>query len=100
VKRKVILSCCRTSTITSQNAAFHTVADIERGIRTGVWAPYYGPLLGFPPLTLLNVVLAVFPIIDVPNAFAFAAKIGGTVLGLNLAGALFYWRASNTRKAG
>jgi membrane associated rhomboid family serine protease len=49
-------------------------------------------------MTLLNVVLSVFPIIDVPNPFAFAAKIGGVVLGLNLAGALFYWRASNRRK--
>ncbi len=49
-------------------------------------------------MTLLNVVLAVFPIIDVPNPFAFAAKIGGTVFGLNLAGALFYWRASHRRK--
>jgi hypothetical protein len=37
-------------------------------------------------MTLLNVVLAVFPINDVPNPVAFAAKIGGTVLGLNVAG--------------
>jgi amino acid transporter len=53
-------------------------------------------LSGFA-MTLLNVVLAVFPIIDVPNPFAFAAKIGGTVLGLNVAGAMFYWRASSRR---
>jgi len=46
-------------------------------------------LSGFA-MTLLNVVLAVFPIYRRPQ----------TVLGLNLAGALFYWRASNIRKAG
>jgi len=49
-------------------------------------------------MTLLYVVLSVFPIIDVPNRALFAAKIGGVVIGLNLAGALFYWRAGTRRK--
>jgi glutamate:GABA antiporter len=49
-------------------------------------------------MTLLYVVLSVFPIIDVPNRALFAAKIGGVVIGLNLAGALFYWRADTRRK--
>lgn len=48
-------------------------------------------------MTLLNVVLSVFPIIDVPNRMAFTLKIGGVVAGLNLAGALFYLRASGSR---
>jgi glutamate:GABA antiporter len=49
-------------------------------------------------MTLLYVILSVFPIIDVPNRLAFAAKIGGVVIGLNLAGALFFWRAEMRRR--
>jgi amino acid transporter len=49
-------------------------------------------------MTLLYVVLSVFPIIDVPNRALFAIKISGAVIGLNLAGALFYWRADMRRK--
>jgi glutamate:GABA antiporter len=49
-------------------------------------------------MTLLYVVLSVFPIIDVPNRLSFAGKIGGLVIGLNLAGAIFYWRAETRRK--
>ena len=49
-------------------------------------------------MTLLYTVLSLFPIIDVPNPAQFAAKVGGTVLGLNLAAALFYWRADARRK--
>jgi glutamate:GABA antiporter len=49
-------------------------------------------------MTLLYVILSVFPIINVPNRPLFAAKIGGVVIGLNLAGALLYWRADTRRK--
>jgi amino acid transporter len=49
-------------------------------------------------MTLLYVVLSLFPIIDVPNRFSFAIKISGVVIGLNLAAALFYWRAETRRK--
>jgi amino acid transporter len=49
-------------------------------------------------MTLLYVVLSVFPIINVPNRLEFAIKISGLVIGLNLAGALFYWRAETRRK--
>jgi amino acid transporter len=49
-------------------------------------------------MTLLYVVLSVFPIIDVPNRLAFAVKISGVVIGLNLLGGLFYWRAETRRK--
>jgi amino acid transporter len=60
------------------------------------WALRMAAASGFA-MTLLNVVLSVFPIIDVPNPWAFALKIGGVVVGLNIAGALFYWRASMRR---
>ncbi len=49
-------------------------------------------------MTLLNIVLSVVPIIDVPDRLSFAIKIGGTVIGLNLAAALFYRRAEARRK--
>ncbi len=49
-------------------------------------------------MTLLYVMLSVFPIIDVPNPFLFAAKIAGVVVGFNIAGALFFGRADTLRK--
>ncbi len=49
-------------------------------------------------MTLLYMVMAMFPILDVPNRAAFAAKIGVVVVGLNVAGALLYWRADRRRK--
>ena len=49
-------------------------------------------------MTLLYVVTSVFPIIDVQNRLVFALKIGGVMGGLNLMGALFYWRAHARRK--
>src|ERR1700686_4429274 len=39
-------------------------------------------------MTLLNVVLSLFPIIDVPDPVAYGVKIGGLVLALNAAVAL------------
>ena len=49
-------------------------------------------------MTLLYVVLSLFPIIDVPNRLSFTVKITGVVVGLNVVGALFYWRADRRRK--
>jgi len=49
-------------------------------------------------MTLLYVVLSAFPIIDVPNRLLFTAKISGLVVGLNIAAALFYWRAKTRRR--
>jgi glutamate:GABA antiporter len=49
-------------------------------------------------MTLLNMVLSVFPIIDVPNPLLFAIKISAVAIGLNLAGALLYWRGDTRRK--
>jgi amino acid transporter len=48
-------------------------------------------------MTLLNVVLSLFPIIDVPDPVAYGLKIGGLVLALNTAGAWFYRRATAAR---
>ena len=50
-------------------------------------------------MTLLYVVLSIFPVIDVKNAASFTAKVSGIVIGINAAGALYFWRASKGRKA-
>jgi len=42
-------------------------------------------------LTLLCVVLSIFPIITVPNRWSFALKLSGAVLGANAVGAILYW---------
>ncbi len=42
-------------------------------------------------MTLLCVVLSIFPIIDVPNRLLFTMKISGAVIGFNCLGALIYW---------
>jgi len=55
-------------------------------------------LSGFA-MTLLYVILSVFPIIDVPNRLLFTLKISGVVIGLNAAGALFFLRAYARRKS-
>jgi len=49
-------------------------------------------------MTLLYVILSVFPIIDVPTRLSFAIKVSGVVVGLNLAAALFFWRAETRRR--
>jgi amino acid transporter len=51
-------------------------------------------------MTMLYVILSVFPIIDVPNRLLFAMKIGGVMIGLNLAAALYYRWADAGRKRG
>jgi hypothetical protein len=57
------------------------------------WGVRLAALSGFL-MTLLFVVLSVFPIIDVQNPWLFTAKIAGTVLVLQSLGAAFYWRAT------
>jgi amino acid transporter len=42
-------------------------------------------------MTLLYVVLSVWPIIDVPNPLQFAAKVGGAVLVVNFLGFWIHW---------
>lgn len=61
------------------------------------WALRVMAASGFA-MTLLYVVLSVFPIIDVPDPRLFAIKTSGAVIGLNIAGALFYWQAETRRR--
>ena len=61
------------------------------------WMLRLAAVSGFA-MTLLNVVLSIFPIIDVRNAASFAIKTGALVIVLNLAGALYYRRAESRRK--
>jgi hypothetical protein len=48
-------------------------------------------------MTLMYVVLSVFPIFDVQNPWMFTAKILGTVAAIQGAGAAYYLRASRSR---
>jgi amino acid transporter len=50
-------------------------------------------------VTLLYVVLSIFPIIDVTSWLSFAVKISGVVVGLNLVGVLLYWSAKRRKTA-
>lgn len=49
-------------------------------------------------VTLLYVVLSIFPIIDVVSWLSFAVKISGVVIGLNLVGVALYWSAARRRR--
>ncbi len=49
-------------------------------------------------VTVIYIILAVFPIIDVPSWAGFAAKIGSVVVGANLIGVAMY-RAEKRRRA-
>lgn len=62
------------------------------------WSVRLAALSGFL-MTLLYVVLAVFPIIDVEDPWLFTAKIVAVVIGLQGAAAAFYWRMARTRRA-
>ena len=48
-------------------------------------------------VTLLYVVLSIFPIIDVASWFSFATKISSVVIGLNLVGLAVYLNAARRR---
>ncbi len=61
------------------------------------WMLRVAAAFGFA-MTLLYMVLSVFPIIDVPDRLLFSIKISMIVIGLNLAGALLYWRGDARRK--
>jgi glutamate:GABA antiporter len=49
-------------------------------------------------MTVLFIALSIFPIVAVKSNASFAAKVGGIVIAINAAGALYYWRAQK-RKA-
>jgi amino acid transporter len=48
-------------------------------------------------VTLLYVILSIFPIIDVESWTSFAVKISGVVVGLNLTGAALFYNARRRR---
>ena len=48
-------------------------------------------------VTLLYVVLSIFPIIDVASWWSFAMKISGVVVGFNLIGVGLFWNAKRRR---
>ncbi|HEY4307390.1 MAG TPA: APC family permease [Gemmatimonadaceae bacterium] len=48
-------------------------------------------------VTLLYVILSIFPIIDVESWTSFAVKISGVVIGLNLVGAALFYNARRRR---
>ncbi|MGH6878799.1 MAG: hypothetical protein ACREHV_15670, partial [Rhizomicrobium sp.] len=43
-------------------------------------------------MTVRYAVLSIFPVVEVKNAAAFTAKVGGVVLAINVAGALYFRR--------
>jgi amino acid transporter len=64
---------------------------LARGEKPG-WGVRVAAASGFL-MTLLFVVLSVFPIVKVDNAGLFAVKLIAVIGGLQCAGALYYWRA-------
>jgi amino acid transporter len=62
------------------------------------WGVRVAAASGFA-MTLLYVVLSIFPVIEVANAASFTAKVSGVVIGINTAGALYFWRANKRREA-
>ena len=59
------------------------------------WKVRLAALSGFL-MTLLFVVLSVFPIVDVQNPGLFTAKMVAVAGGLQCAGAAYYWRATRS----
>ena len=62
------------------------------------WGVRVAAASGFS-MTLLYVVLSIFPVINVKDAASFTAKVSGVVIGINAAGALYFRHASKRREA-
>ena len=60
----------------------------DRGLRPGPWLRL-AAVSGFL-MTLLFVVLSIFPVIDVESSWGYSLKIAGVVLGANLLGGMIY----------
>src|SRR5262249_2301873 len=60
------------------------------------WLVRLAAILGFAT-TLLYVVLSIFPVINVTNPLVFTLKVGGTVLSVNVAGAMYFRYAQRRR---
>jgi amino acid transporter len=61
------------------------------------WSVQLAALSGFLT-TGLYVVLSIFPIITIANPLGFTLKVGGTVLGVNLLGALYFRYVQTKRR--
>jgi amino acid transporter len=68
---------------------------IARGEKPA-WSVRIAAISGFA-MTLLYVILSIFPIVDVKDVASFAAKVGGAVIGINAAGTWYFSRASKRR---
>jgi glutamate:GABA antiporter len=74
------------------------VAGARFGRRAGIWLRA-GCVCALA-VTLLAIGYSLVPIVDVANAWAFAAKVGLTALAANMLGILVYWRGSRREAAG
>jgi len=110
-----MLSC---SLLTNLNVGNQEAFQLLQSASTSLWALTYLVMFAIPLvapaektssllrmaaasgflMTLLNVVLSVFPIIDVANPVMFTAKTGSVVIGLNLVGGFVFWCAEKRRK--
>jgi amino acid transporter len=71
--------------------AIPLLARKELGVRPAVWLRI-AAVSGFV-VTLLYIVLSVFPIIDVQSSWQYSIKTAAVILGANLIGVLLYqWR--------
>jgi amino acid transporter len=62
------------------------------GVRAGKWLKL-GAVSGLA-VTLLAMAFNLLPIVDVANRLAFAAKVAGVALTLNLIGGAIYWNGT------
>ena len=60
------------------------------GVKPGFWLKACA--VSGLTITVVQTVLATVPIVDVHSSWAYAAKVGGTGLVINLVGAAVYWR--------
>jgi amino acid transporter len=50
-------------------------------------------------VTLISMLFNLVPIVDVSSPWAFALKVGGAVVGINLAATAIYWRGSHRNQS-
>ena len=63
---------------------------IPDGARPGFWLKACA--VSGLTITVVQTVLATVPIVDVNSSWGYAAKVAGTAVAINLAGAAVYWR--------
>lgn len=72
--------------------------QISEDSRPGLWVKI-SALLGLA-VTLVQCVVAMIPVVDVTSVWAYAAKVGGAALLINLVGAGIYWRGKMMQEIG